>query len=74
MRANRVELEAGDVLVYKGKDIDLTILEAILDTDKRLLWAFVRSENGDIHPVAYSEAHVIWMAESDVLREQDVEV
>lgn len=74
MSANRVELGPRDVLVYKGKEIDQNILEAIIETDKRLLWAFVCGEYGDIRAVPYSEEEVIWMAESDVIREQDVEI
>lgn len=70
----RVELGPKDVLVYKGKEIDKDILEAILDTKKRLLWAFVEGADGDIRAVPYSEEHVIWMSEEDVVREQDVEL
>ncbi len=71
---NRVELHARDVLVYKGKEIDRNILEAILETDKRLLWAFVRGENGDVRAIPYSEEQVIWMSEKDVLQPDDVEI
>lgn len=70
----RVELGSRDVLVYKGKEIDKNILEAIVDTKKRLLWAFVEGAEGDVRAVPYSEEQVIWMSEEDVVREQDVEL
>ena len=59
--ANRVELGSRDVLVYKGKLIDRSILDAIVDNpDKRLLWAFVLNDYGDIRCFPYSEERVIW--------------
>ena len=70
----RVELTARDVLVYKGLEIDREILDAVVDTNKRLLWAFVRGDGGDVRAVPYSEEQVIWMADSDVVKERDVEV
>lgn len=63
-----------EVLVYKGFEIDRIVLDAVIDTNKRLLWAFVLGRNGDIRAVPYSEEEVIWMAESDIVREQDVEI
>jgi hypothetical protein len=72
--SNRVELGARDVLVYKGMEIDRAILDALIDGDKRLLWAFVRGERGDVRAVPYSEEQVIWMAESDILKEKEVEL
>lgn len=71
--AKRVELGADEVLVYKGLEINRAVLNAIVDTNKRLLWAFVR-KGADLRAVPYTEAEVIWMAESDVLRAQDVEI
>lgn len=70
----RVELGAQEVLVYKGLEIDRMVLDAVVDTNKRLLWAFVRGANGDVRAIPYSEEQVIWMAESDVVKEQDVEI
>lgn len=69
-----VELKRGEVLSYKGMTIDRDVLDAVVDTNKRLLWAFVRGDDGDIRAVPYSEEHVIWLAESDVLQERDVEI
>jgi hypothetical protein len=71
--ARRVELGANEVLVYKGMEIDRAVLNAIVDTNKRLLWAFV-VKDGDIRAMPYTEAEVIWMAETDILKEQDVEL
>jgi hypothetical protein len=73
-RGIRVELSANEILVYKGLEIDREILDAVIDTNKRLLWAFVRGDGGDVRAVPYSEEQVIWMADSDVVRERDVEV
>lgn len=70
----RVELGAKDVLVYKGMELDRNVLDAIVDTNKRLLWAFVRGSNDDVRAVPYSEERVIWLSEEDVLKERDVEV
>lgn len=74
MLTNRVTIGANDVLIYKGKEIGMDILDAILDTNKRLLWAFVQGSYGDVQAVAYSEERVIWMSESDVQSERDIEV
>jgi len=73
-RGIRVELGCNEILVYKGLEIDREILDAVIDTNKRLLWAFVRGDGGDVRAVPYSEEQVIWMADSDVVKERDVEV
>jgi len=70
----RVELSRSEVLVYKGREIDRDVLDAIVDTNKRLLWAFVSGENGDVRAIPYSEVHVIWLSEDDIVKERDVEV
>jgi hypothetical protein len=70
----RVILRSTDVLVYRGKEIDREVLDAVLGTDKRLLWAFVRNGKGDIMAVPYSEDRVVWLSESDVHQPEDVEV
>jgi hypothetical protein len=75
MALNRVELGKKDVLVYKGFEIDRNILDAIVSTDKRLLWAFERSDmDTTIRARPYSEEQVIWMSENDVVKEHDVEI
>lgn len=70
----RIVLRSNDTLIYRGKALDHEVLDAVLSTNKRLLWAFVRSEEGDIMAVPYSEDRVIWLAESDVQQPDDVEV
>lgn len=72
--ARYVELGSKDVLIFKGMEIDQDVLEAIVETNKRLLWAFVRGERNDIRAVPYSEDRVIWLAEEDLRKEQDVEI
>ncbi len=74
MSANRVELGARDLLVYKGTEIGREVLDAVVDTNKRLLWAFVRGGGGEVRAVPYSESHVVWLAEDDVPRPEDVEI
>jgi hypothetical protein len=69
-----IELAPGDALVHRGMLIDSEILDAILSTDKRLLWAFVRGSEGDVMAMPFSEEQCIWILESDILREADVEV
>lgn len=69
----RVELGKLDDLVYKGFIIDRVILDAIVETDKRLLWAFVH-KGDEVRAMPYSESEVIWMTEDDVVKEQDVEI
>jgi hypothetical protein len=74
MVRRRVELGRGEVLVYKGMEIDQQVLDAVVETNKRLLWAFVRGEGGDVRAVPYSEDHVIWLSESDITKEREVEI
>lgn len=74
MAFSRVNLESSDTLVYQGMEIDHNVLDAIVDTNRRLLWAFVKGECGDVRAVPYDESHVIWMSEADILSEQDVEI
>ncbi len=62
----RVEVGSLDTLVYKGQEIDLGVLEAIVDTNNRLLWAFMKDRKGDVRAVSYTEADVIWLTENDV--------
>ena len=71
----QVVLGGNDVLLHRGMFIDSEVLDAILSTDKRLLWAFIRNEgNDDVQACPFSEAEVIWMTEADVLQEKDVEI
>lgn len=70
-----VVLNEDEVLIYKGMEIDQDVLDAVIDSNKRLLWAFVRgTTHGTVRAVPYSEERVIWLAESDIIKEQDVEI
>jgi len=60
-------IRSNDTLVFKGYEIDASVMEAIVNTDARLLWAFIKKGN-DIAPVAYSEDRVIWLADEDLVR------
>ncbi len=61
-------------ITYRGVEISCEVLDAVVDTQKRLLWAFVRNDVGNVMAVPYSEHEVIWMAEKDVLQPEDVEL
>jgi hypothetical protein len=56
----RIVVSADDLLVVNGMELDGEILKAIVQPDKRVLWAFVR-KGGDVRPVAYTEQQVIWL-------------
>jgi hypothetical protein len=56
-----------DTLVFKGYEIDADILDAIVNPEARLLWAFIKKDH-DIRPVAYSEDKVIWLTDEDLVR------
>jgi hypothetical protein len=71
---HRVELEANDILVYKGMDIDAEVLDSLLSANKRVLWAFVKNGEGDVRAVPYSEDQCIWMSESDIATPEEVEL
>lgn len=70
----RVVLRPGDTLIYRGKALDREVLDAVLSTNQRLLWAFVRNASGDIQACPYDESRVVWLEESDVQQPEDVEV
>ena len=63
-----VTVRKGDTLVVAGHELDVTVLEQIVNPEPRILWAFVRNDAGDIQPVAYDEARVIWLTEEDMVR------
>jgi len=64
----RLVVSKDDVLVIKGMELDVSILEEMLVGDKRLLWAFLKNESGDLQPVPYSEDKVIWLTSDDLVR------
>jgi hypothetical protein len=53
--------------VFKGYAIDANILDAIVNPEARLLWAFIKKDH-DIRPVPYSEDKVIWLTDEDLVR------
>lgn len=68
----RVRVLAGDTLIINGYEVSADILREIIASDKRLLWAFVRSATGrNIQPVPFSEDRVIWLTDGDLVREPD---
>jgi hypothetical protein len=67
----RVIVRKDDVLVVDGLELDASILRAMLEPDKRILWAFVRSEDGEsIQPLAISEERCIWLEPTDLERKE----
>ena len=61
----RLVIHKDDVLVINNMELDAAILREIVSPSKRVLWAFVK-QDGDIKPVCYSEAEVIWLTEHEV--------
>jgi hypothetical protein len=66
----RIVVRRDDVLILpSGFEVDASTLVDITTLDKRLLWAFTKSEDGlEIRPVAYSEDRVIWLTDEDLVR------
>jgi hypothetical protein len=58
-------------------EVDRGVLDAIVGAagkNKRVLWAFVKNELGDIMACPYSEDQVIWMTPEDVTQPEEVEL
>jgi hypothetical protein len=70
----RITMRDGDVLVYKGLELDQDVLEAVTGTDRRLLWAFIKGDGGDVRAVPFTEEECVWLTESDLHDERDIEV
>jgi len=68
MPGRRILLRRDDVLVVNGIELDGEVLRAVVRPEARLLWAFVRAENGDVRPVCYTEDEVVWIQSSDLDR------
>lgn len=65
----RLIVRKTDVLVIGGLEFSGEVLREIVAPGKRLLWEFVRSEDGDdILPICYSEEQVLWLSRGDVER------
>ncbi len=62
----RIVVRKDDVLVVNGVDLDGEILKEIVSPSKRLLWAFVKNENGDVQPIPFSEEQCVWLQDSDL--------
>jgi hypothetical protein len=60
--------------VYKGMELSAEFLEAVLDTKKRLLWAFITDSNGDVQACPYTEHECIWLLDEDVVMPNEVEL
>jgi hypothetical protein len=70
-RRRYVVVRNSDILVINGFEIDAAILTDIVAPDKRLLWAFVKSEDGTaIRPVPYNEERVVWLSDEDLVRKE----
>lgn len=66
-----IAVRPGDRLVYRGWEIDLGVLDAVVTSDnKRLLWRFVR-DGARVRPVALTEKQVIWIDSSEVVSSED---
>jgi hypothetical protein len=70
----QVRLNPGDRLVYRGLEIDTSLLDAILDTDTRLLWAFEADGKGGVTVSPFSEEHCIWLSADDVATPEEIEI
>ena len=70
MAKRRVVVRRDDVLVLPtGFEVEASILVDITAPDKRILWAFTKSEDGlEIRPIAYSEDRVIWLTDEDLVK------
>ena len=70
----QVRLNPGDRLVYRGLEIDTFVLDAILDTETRLLWAFEADGKGGVTVSPHSEETVIWLSSDDVATPEEIEI
>ena len=70
----RLVVRRDDVLVLNGFEIDASVLTEVTKPNRRMLWAFVQSEDGTrIQPTPFTEDKIIWLLEEDLVR-QDSEV
>ena len=73
-RRQVLELQPGDALLYKGLEIDASLLDTVLTADARLLWAFIKGKDGSVIVIPYDESQCIWMSDKDILQPEDVEL
>ena len=53
-----------DTITINGKKIDISVLMAIIEPDKRILYAFIHKD-GVTQAIPYTERQVIWMDRGD---------
>jgi hypothetical protein len=70
----RVDLHPGDRLVYRGLEIDTSVLDAVLNTDVRILWAFESDGKGGITLVPHTEETCVWLSADDVATPEEIEI
>ena len=70
MLGRRIVVHDDDVLMVGSLALDGEVLKAIVNPKKRLLWYFMRNENGDVQPVALDETKVIWLTDNDCERSE----
>ena len=70
----QVVLHPGDRLVYRGLEIDTSVLDAVLNTDVRILWAFETDGHGGITLVPHTEETCIWLSADDVATPEEIEI
>ena len=67
----KLTVRRDDVLVLNGFEIDADVLTEIVKPNRRMLWAFVQSDDGlRIQPTPFTEDKVIWLLESDLVRDK----
>jgi hypothetical protein len=70
----QVVLHPGDRLVYRGLEIDTSVLDAVLNTDVRILWAFEPDGKGGVVVTPHTEETCIWLSADDVATPEEVEL
>ena len=70
----QVVLHPGDRLAYRGLEIDTSVLDAVLNTDVRILWAFESDGKGGITLVPHTEESCIWLSTDDVATPEEIEI
>ena len=70
----QVRLNPGDRLVYRGLEIDTSVLDAVLNTDVRILWAFESDGKGGITLMPHTEESCIWLSTDDVATPEEIEI
>lgn len=69
-----VAVRKNSIIEYRGMKFDTAVLDAVLNTDARLLWVFLKDKDGTVQPVPYSEEKVIWLEETDLHQPREVEI